>query len=209
MKLKEKEDYLQVSSTDVFSLIFSIVLFAGSVALMVHSFDVLWLFSLGIMVVALIFAWLAKTRVVTIRKDGVSQRAVKGAVSRRVVKQKYGVSVVLFFSEPQSKHDSDFYSYSGDSHHSTLTIIRLYVPAEDRRQGLGSLVMNELCRHADTYRWRMRLDASSRFGTDEIVLTDFYARFGFDCIGSNEDGEPTMERPEWPVASDAPLVMAV
>lgn len=75
-----------------------------------------------------------------------------------------------------------------------LTLVSLVVPASDRRQGLGTLIMNMLCREADAYGWLIELDASSRLGTNIEALLDFYSRFDFVVTGNNIMDEPVMMR---------------
>lgn len=123
-----------------------------------------------------------------------SRPSFKAGLVREIeqdIRKKYDVDVVLFLSLPADVGNDDWQADSVPA----LELVRLYVPAADRRQGLGSLVMNELCRHADAHGWEMSLTASARFGTNEIVLTDFYARFGFKLTGFSEDKEPMMNRP--------------
>lgn len=55
------------------------------------------------------------------------------------------------------------------------------VPADQRRIGVGSAVMGELCAFADQHQLTITLTAFDGFGTQVETLIDFYARFGFEA----------------------------
>lgn len=99
----------------------------------------------------------------------------------RVIKTRYDVRIKLFHSD--TLDDTPM-----------LSLISIVIPASDRRQGIGTLIMSYLCREADAYGWSIDLDASSRLGTNTETLVEFYSRFGFVITGYNSLEEPTMTR---------------
>lgn len=67
----------------------------------------------------------------------------------------------------------------------TSNLIRLYwivVPKDNRNEGIGSKVMEELCKKADELKKVIVLDPSVKNSvgtTSKSRLIDFYKRFGF------------------------------
>ncbi|PES55529.1 GNAT family N-acetyltransferase [Bacillus cereus] len=53
------------------------------------------------------------------------------------------------------------------------------VPTEDRRQGLGTQMMEELTRIADTHGFKLSLNIAPKFGVGKKVLKKFYKKHGF------------------------------
>ncbi|WP_144537540.1 GNAT family N-acetyltransferase [Bacillus thuringiensis] len=53
------------------------------------------------------------------------------------------------------------------------------VPTEDRRRGLGTQMMEELTRIADTHGFKLSLNIDPKFGVGKRVLKKFYKKHGF------------------------------
>lgn len=89
------------------------------------------------------------------------------------LKNKYGVELDLLGS-PSSE---------------TLSLSRIIVPKEQRGEGIGSKVMDEIIRYADSNNKKIVLTPSKDFGGTSVKrLIDFYKRFGFvENSGKNKD----------------------
>lgn len=62
-----------------------------------------------------------------------------------------------------------------------LILLKILVPEDDRKQGLGTQVMTELTQFADEHGLRMALTPATDFGaTSRARLERFYRRFGFE-----------------------------
>lgn len=105
MKLKQKYDQLEISSTDVYSVVFSVVLAVSGGVFMFAVDTIAFLAGSAAVLLALVFAWLARVRKVKIRNDGlVSQKVIKGAITRKVFKR-----------EEFNATDASFIGYSLES----------------------------------------------------------------------------------------------
>lgn len=74
-----------------------------------------------------------------------------------------------------------------------VSIQTIAIPARDRRQGLGTIVMNEICDTADEKGWTLTLSVSDGLGTPLDVLIEWYQRFGFTITGIRKE-LPLMKR---------------
>jgi predicted GNAT family acetyltransferase len=74
----------------------------------------------------------------------------------------------------------DIYAY--DNGKGTITLSTLRVPKENRKQGMGSSFMEELCAYADRAKKDIELNLGEKEAgetTSKNRLIDFYKRFGF------------------------------
>lgn len=69
-----------------------------------------------------------------------------------------------------------------------ISLDRIIVPKEDRNKGVGTDIVNEVTRYADSKGYRINLTPSSDFGGNKAKLTQFYKGFGFvENKGKNKD----------------------
>lgn len=81
------------------------------------------------------------------------------------LEEKYGVAVDLLGNLESDK---------------PLSLSRIVVPEEQRRQGIGSQVMKDIIEYADKNNKKLTLTPSTDFGGESVAkLTDFYKQFGF------------------------------
>ena len=82
-----------------------------------------------------------------------------------------------------NKHKSlgiDIYAY--DDGKGTITLSALRVPKENRKQGMGTEFMTELCNYADRMKKQIILNLGEKESgetTSKGRLIEFYKRFGF------------------------------
>ena len=70
----------------------------------------------------------------------------------------------------------------------TINLSRIVVPKEMRSTGIGSSVMNDLVKYADSTGQKIALTPSDSFGGNVKRLKDFYKEFGFvENKGKNKD----------------------
>lgn len=80
-------------------------------------------------------------------------------------------------------------------HHNddNISIETIAIPAKDRRQGIGTMVMNEICDTADEKGWTLHLSVTDGLGTPMRVLIEWYQSFGFTVVGVRKE-LPIMKR---------------
>lgn len=69
----------------------------------------------------------------------------------------------------------------------------IIIPKENRNKGVGTKVMEELTRTADSNKWDLALTPSDVFGSSEKRLEIFYRRFGFVRNGSGNKKQLAQE----------------
>lgn len=85
----------------------------------------------------------------------------------------------------QSKYKVDLDVYEYPTH---LELRRIVVPQDKRGQGIGSKVMNDLIKYAQSNKKDLFTTPDSSFGGSKPRLVQFYKSFGFkDNKGSNRD----------------------
>ena len=85
----------------------------------------------------------------------------------------------------RAKYPSVDISVAGDN---TLYLGKMVVPKEQRNQGIGTQVMNDLVKQADDIGATVTLSPSADFGGNKEKLKEFYKRFGFvQNTGKNKD----------------------
>lgn len=63
---------------------------------------------------------------------------------------------------------------------SYLELSKIYVPKNNRNEGLGTSIMTEITEYADKHNKIIRLTPSTDFGGTSIIrLMNFYSKFGF------------------------------
>lgn len=92
-----------------------------------------------------------------------------------LMKEKYNLTTFFVYERPDS-----------------ISLNMIEVPKADRKQGIGSAVMNDLIEYADQYNKRILLTPGlqdDRHGTTSRTrLVKFYKRFGFvENKGRNKD----------------------
>ena len=69
-----------------------------------------------------------------------------------------------------------------------IHIHKIVVPADQRRAGIGTAVMNELANVADQHGWTLTVTPSADLGTPTQHLNRFYTRLGYQPnSGRNKD----------------------
>jgi predicted GNAT family N-acyltransferase len=85
----------------------------------------------------------------------------------------------------RAKYPNVDISVAGDN---TLYLGKMVVPKEQRNQGIGTQVMNDLVKQADDIGATVTLSPSADFGGNKEKLKEFYKRFGFvQNTGKNKD----------------------
>jgi GNAT superfamily N-acetyltransferase len=83
--------------------------------------------------------------------------------------------------------------------HGRLVISKIAVPKDQRGQGAGSAVMQELTEFADRNGMTLALNASTDFGGNKAGLERFYGRHGFESnLGRKRDFEITEAMRRYP-----------
>jgi GNAT superfamily N-acetyltransferase len=64
-------------------------------------------------------------------------------------------------------------------HRKTMTLSKIIIPKDQRNQGAGTAILNDLTAYADTIGYYIILTPSNSFGGNKTRLVKFYRRFGF------------------------------
>jgi predicted GNAT family N-acyltransferase len=72
---------------------------------------------------------------------------------------------------------------------------QIVIPKNNRKQGVGTSVMNEVIKYADDHKLRIRLTPDNSIGGSSINrLKSFYKRFGFIENKGSQPFSETMYR---------------
>jgi predicted GNAT family acetyltransferase len=107
---------------------------------------------------------------------------VAGGAARAVNKARKGDAIA---DALRAKYPDVSLSLGGDK---SLQLGKIVVPKEQRGQGVGTAVMNDLVRQADEAGAMVTLTPAADFGGNVNRLREFYKRFGFvENKGKNKD----------------------
>jgi GNAT superfamily N-acetyltransferase len=77
----------------------------------------------------------------------------------------------------------------------TIILSKIVLDKEDRGQGTGTKIMNDICSFADKYKMRIALTPSTDFGGSKGRLIQFYKGFGFKNYKGFEFKETMVREP--------------
>jgi len=85
-----------------------------------------------------------------------------------------------------------------------MTVSLLRLPKADRKKGIGTAIMKELCAYADKKSIIVALSPTSEFGTGKATLMRFYKSFGFiNNSGRNKNWQVRETLIRYPVVKES------
>ena len=110
----------------------------------------------------------------------VTAEGIQETITPQVTEEKVKVQPVDFSKQLEDKYGVTVDLLGSLESDKPLSLSRIIVPEESRRQGIGSQVMRDIIDYADNNNKKLTLTPSTDFGGESVeVLTDFYKNFGF------------------------------
>jgi len=95
---------------------------------------------------------------------------------------------MILLNERWNSKDVDVHIVESDE---AIVVYKIIVSKSKRGEGVGTKVMQDICKYADIIRKRIELSPSKDFGASSVTrLKKFYKQFGFvENKGRNKDYE--------------------